>query len=355
MAGRSDDGELETLFQNGDPEDRRKDLNWRLWIKNYLGVTACLASGIFTGLVPATFRYVQDRGYTAFQLNFFSDLLLISVVLCVAVYNKTNLIPTSYNQALCLVFEGVGRFFALLCLFSAYRYLPPANADTVINPGKIVFVAILSCLCLQEIPTPVTMFGSLWCIAGVALIGYSGMTKEVPATTVDSENVALGMTLAIVAGLITSMLTVNIKGLLSSGTTRTMILTYAYSISTVLAGAATTFTSKTWILEPTAAAVLCAGLLGQFGGTVLLYVGLKLVEVNAATALRQVDVFSAFGLQWALLGFAPTIFDGFGLTCIFIGTFSIVIWEARVSRKKEKHVRFMEELEFIPTHPDDVS
>ncbi|KAI8505032.1 hypothetical protein Bbelb_171410 [Branchiostoma belcheri] len=269
--GDGEDSEkLENIFQHrNSDEDPEKGFDCCLWFKKQWGVTACLLSGLFKGVVPAAFRYVEDRGYTEYQLHFFNDLLLASAGLCAAVYNKTSLIPTDCKQFLRLVFQGVGRFFAILCQFSAYRYLPPANAEIVMGPSGIVFTAILSLIFLQEIPTHATIFGSLWCIAGVVLIGYSGMINEVPYTTVDSDNV---------------------------------------------------------------------GLLGKFGGTVLLYAGLKLVEVNAATALQQVNAFSGFGLQWAI-----------------IGTVSIVIWEALVRRKKEKHVRIMEQFKFTLTHPDNDS
>ncbi|XP_078679881.1 solute carrier family 35 member G2-like [Branchiostoma floridae x Branchiostoma belcheri] len=351
-----DPEKLGRLFQDlNSDEDPEKGFNWCLWFKKQWGVAACLAYGLFKGVVPAAFRYVQDRGYTAYQLNFFTDLLLASAGLCAAVYNKTSIIPTDCKQALRLVFQGVGLFFAILCQFSAYRYLPPANAEIVMGPSQIVFTAILSLIFLQEIPTHATIFGSLWCIAGVVLIGYSGMINEVPSTTVDSDNVGLGMALSLVTALLLAILSVDVKGLLASGASTTMSLTYAYSIPTILAGATTIFTSKTWLLEPTAAAVLCAGLLGKFGGTVLLYVGLKLVEVNAVTALGQVNAFPAFGLQWAIIGFAPTIFDGFGLSCIFIGTCSIVIWEAIVRRKKDEHTKFLKQLDFNVTPPNNDS
>ncbi|XP_078679884.1 solute carrier family 35 member G2-like isoform X1 [Branchiostoma floridae x Branchiostoma belcheri] len=355
--GDGEDSEkLENIFQHrNSDEDPEKGFDCCLWFKKQWGVTACLLSGLFKGVVPAAFRYVEDRGYTEYQLHFFNDLLLASAGLCAAVYNKTSLIPTDCKQFLRLVFQGVGRFFAILCQFSAYRYLPPANAEIVMGPSGIVFTAILSLIFLQEIPTHATIFGSLWCIAGVVLIGYSGMINEIPSTTVDSDNVGLGMTLSLVTALLFAMLSVDVKGLLASGTTTTMVLSYAYSIPTVLAGLTSIFTSKTWLLEPTSAAVLCAGLLGKFGGTVLLYAGLKLVEVNAATALGQVNAFSGFGLQWAIIGFVPTMFDGFGLTCIFIGTVSIVIWEALVRRKKDKHVRIMEQFKFTLTHTDNDS
>ncbi|XP_019619572.1 PREDICTED: solute carrier family 35 member G2-like [Branchiostoma belcheri] len=355
--GDGEDSEkLEELFQDqNSDEDPEKDFDWCLWFKKQWGVAACLASGLFKGVVPAAFRYVEDRGYTEYQLNFFNDLLLASAGLCVAGCTETSLIPTTYKQARSLMFQGVGRFFAILCQFSAYRYLPPANAEIVMGPSGIVFTAILSLIFLQEIPTHATIFGSLWCIAGVVLIGYSGMINEVPSTTIDSHNVGLGMALAIVTALLFAMLSVDVKGLLASGTSTTMVLSYAYSIPTILAGVTAIFTSKTWLLEPTSAAVLCAGLLGKFGGTVLLYAGMKLVEVNAATALQQVNAFSGFWLQWAIIGFAPTIFDGFGLTCIFIGTVSIVIWEAIVRRKKDEYTKFLNQLDFNVTPPNNDS
>ncbi|XP_078674718.1 solute carrier family 35 member G2-like [Branchiostoma floridae x Branchiostoma belcheri] len=322
-----------------DTELIMKDFGGRLWRKNHLGVAACLASGIFAGLVPATLRYVEDRGYTAYQLNFFSDLLLVSVVLCVAACHKTSLIPTSYSQFFRLVFQGVGRFLGILCQFAAYRYAPPAKADAVMDPTTIVFVAALSYLFLQEIPTSATMFGGLWCIAGVALVGYSGVTNRVPSAADSDDDVSVGtaVMLVIIAALLAAMLRVNIKGLLESGTTRTVILSYTYGIDIVLSGVLAICTSQTWFLEPAAAAVLFAGCVSRCSGVALMYAGLKLVEVNAATALLQINAFPAFGLQWAILGFAPAILDGFGLTFIFIGMFFVVIWETLVRHKKKYH------------------
>ncbi|XP_066304245.1 solute carrier family 35 member G2-like isoform X2 [Branchiostoma lanceolatum] len=352
-SGIDESGKLDKLFQDQDSEDPEKDIDSRLRFKNYWGVAACLAYGLASGLVPATSRYVQDRGYTAYQMNFFNDLLLLSAILCVAAYHRTNLLTTNYKQVFRLTFNGVGRFLGILCQVSAYRYAPPANAETVINPSSIVFVAILSCIFIKEIPTRPTMFGSLWCIAGVALLGYSGISNKGPST-VDSDNVnvALGIVLAIIAGLIFAMLTVNIKILLDS-TPKTMVMTYTYSIATVSAGVATLFTSQTWYLESTTAAVLFANCVSRCAGICFLYAGLKLVEVNAAYALFQTNAFSAYALQWILLGFAPTTFDGFGLTCILIGTFSVVVWEAVVRKKKEKHGKFMKQLDFDVTPPNN--
>ncbi|XP_078611538.1 uncharacterized protein LOC144881982 [Branchiostoma floridae x Branchiostoma japonicum] len=346
-----DDKELDGLFRDKTSEDTKKDIDLRIWFKNHWGVAACLASGLFLGLVPATSRFVQDRGYTAYQLNLFNDLLIISAVLCVAIYHRTNLLPTNRGQVFRLILNGVGRFFGILCQISAYRYAPPANAETVINPGSIVFVVLLSCIFIKEMPTRMTMFGSVWCIAGVSLLGYSGITNKGPST-VDTDDTVLGMVLAVVAALIFAMLMINIKMVMKS-TSKTMILTYTYGIASVLSGLATIFTSETWHLEPTAAAVLFANCASRGTGIVLLYVGLKLVEINAATAMFQVNAFSAYGLQWAMLGFVPTIFDGFGLTCILIGTFSVGIWEALVRRKKDKHVRFMKRLDFNVTPPNN--
>ncbi|CAH1232986.1 RTL1 [Branchiostoma lanceolatum] len=150
-SGIDESGKLDKLFQDQDSEDPKKDIDGRIWFKNYWGVAACLAYGLASGLVPATSRYVQDRGYTAYQMNFFNDLLLLSAILCVAAYHRTNLLTTNYKQVFRLTFNGVGRFLGILCQVSAYRCAPPANAETVINPSSIVFVAILSCIFIKEL------------------------------------------------------------------------------------------------------------------------------------------------------------------------------------------------------------
>ncbi|XP_078590225.1 uncharacterized protein LOC144870259 [Branchiostoma floridae x Branchiostoma japonicum] len=344
-----DTKKLDGRLQDGDSED--KDTGCCPWFKNHLGVAACLGHGLIYGVVPATSRYVQDRGYTAFQLNLFNDLLIVIAVLCVAAYHRPNLVPTSREQAFRLVCQGVGRFVGILCQFSAYRYAPPATAETVISPSTIILVAILSCIFIKEMPTRATIFGSLWCLAGIALLGYSGITNEGPSTG-DTHNVGLGMGLAFSTALLFSMLYVNDKILLES-TSKTMILTYTYSIATVLSGLFTIFTSQTWYLEPTSAAVLFANCASRGTAVVLMYVGLKLVEINAAMALAQADAFSSFGLQWALLGLPPTIFDGLGVTCILIGMISICVWEALVQRKKDKHGKLMKQLDFNVPPPDN--
>ncbi|XP_078585212.1 solute carrier family 35 member G2-like [Branchiostoma floridae x Branchiostoma japonicum] len=351
MTTGGDNDELDELFQDRNSENTEKDTNCCLWLKNHSGVAACLASGLFIGIVPATSRYIQDSGYTAFQINFFNDLLLFIAVLCVVAYQRKSLLPTNCGQVFRLVFQGVGRFVGTLCQIQAYRYAPPATAETIINPSTIVFVVILSCIFIKEMPTCATIFGSLWCMAGIVLLGYSSITNK-DTSTQDTDDVVLGTVLAIAAGLLFAMLSVNIKILLES-TSKTMVLTYAYSTATVLSGVATIFTTKTWYLEPTTAGLLFANCVSRCTSIVLMYVGLKHVEVNAAMALFQVDAFSAFGLQWAILGIAPTMFDGFGLACILIGTISIAIWEGLVLWIEDKHSKLIKQLEFNATLPYD--
>ncbi|CAH1237917.1 SLC35G2 [Branchiostoma lanceolatum] len=308
------------------------------------GVAACLASGLFIGFVPATSRYVQDRGYTPYQMFLFNDSLILLAVLFVGVFNKTNLWPTSLKQAFWLICQGICRYVSITCQFISYRKIPPANAETIWSACMPVFVFTLSCVFLHEIPTCVTNLGSLWCTAGVVLLGYSDFVNRWPST--DAADAGIGVALAVTAALTYAMLSVNAKSLLGY-TSRTMVMTYTYGITTVTAGITAGLTSTVWRLEPETAGVLAVSCISYALGVLFFYLGLKLVEVNAVTALVQLNAFSAYGLQWAMLGFAPTVLDGLGLACVLVGTSSVAMWEALARWKDERHVVFMKRLNFF--------
>ncbi|XP_078618166.1 solute carrier family 35 member G2-like [Branchiostoma floridae x Branchiostoma japonicum] len=323
-------------------EDKIKGTTWRSCFKNQLGVAACLAGGLFAGLVPATSRYVQDRGYTAIQLHLFNDVLILLVPLCIVAYQKTNLRLKDYKQALHLMFQGLGRFVNILCHIYAYQFVPPANAETVHNASAPVFCVIFSCTFLQEDPSCATIVGSLWCIAGVVLLGYGSFVNKGSSTDWD---VGLGMGLAIFSAIFHGAMNVHAKGL-AENTSRTMMMVYTYVISTVCAGIALCFTSVTWHLELFTAAMLSLSCVSTAFRVLFFYLALKLVEVNAISALYQVNVFPAYGLQWLMLGFVPTVLEGFGLGCVLIGTSCVAIWEASARWKANRHRTFMKELNF---------
>ncbi|XP_066283446.1 solute carrier family 35 member G2-like [Branchiostoma lanceolatum] len=310
------------------------------FLQNLSGVLACLASGLFKGPVPATSRYVENRGYTPYQILFMDDLLILLVALCIAVYNRTDMFPNDWKQGFRLLFQGLTRFTSVLCLFTSYRLVPPANVEAVWSASMPVCVVALSFIFLQEIPTRVTMFGILWCVAGVVLLGYGNLVNK---WSTDTTEVAQGMLLAVAGALIHSMLDVGAKNLLEC-TPRVKVVTYTYVISTVCAGFGACINSSTWHLEPETATVLTMSCVSHGTCMLLFYIGLRLVEVNAVTALTQLSAFSAYGVQWAMLGFPPTLLDGLGLTSVLIGTSSVAIWEARARWKEEKHKELMKGL-----------
>ncbi|XP_035689144.1 solute carrier family 35 member G2-like [Branchiostoma floridae] len=332
------------------PEDQEKDSDKRLWIKKMSGVAACLAHGFFIGPVPVLSRYVEDRGYTPYQILFLFDLLISLVALGITVYQRTNMLPNDWKQGAKLLFQGLTQFTSILCLYTSYRLIPPANAEVVWNAGMPVFVVALSCVFLEEIPTRVTVLGSMWCIAGVALLGYGSFVNM--KSSADTADITFGIVLTITGAFIHSMQNVGAKGLLES-TPRAKVVTYTYGISTVIAGIGAFITSSTWHLEPVPAAVLVLSCVSHALFVLFLYIALKLVEVNAVTALFQLSAFSAYSVQWAMLGFAPTVLDGLGLTCVLIGTFSIVIWEAFARWKEQKHMTLMRQLDFNAMQRND--
>ncbi|KAI8498464.1 hypothetical protein Bbelb_236660 [Branchiostoma belcheri] len=286
---------MEKLFQDQNPEHQKKGTNrWQLWFKKLSGVVACLASGLFKGPVPATSRYVENRGYTPYQILFFDDLLIFLVALCITVYQRPNMLPNNWKHGVRLLFQGLARFTSILCLFTSYQFVPPANAEAVWSASMPVFVIALSCIFLRESPTRVTMFGIPWCVTGVALLGYGNFVHEWSST--DTANIARGMVLAITGALIHSLLDVGAKGLLES-TPREKLVTYTYAISTVFAGVGAFITGSTWHLEPQTARVLAFSCFSHGTCMFFFYLGLKLVEVNAVTALMQLSAFSAYGLQ----------------------------------------------------------
>ncbi|XP_035695693.1 uncharacterized protein LOC118429315 [Branchiostoma floridae] len=253
------------------------------------------------------------------------------------------MLPKGWKHGANLIFLGCTRFTSLLCLFMSYQYIPPANAEAVWNASMPVFVVTLSCIFLQQIPTRVTVLGSMWCVAGVVLLGYGSFVNM--TSSANTADVTLGQILAVTGALIHSIGDVGAKYLLES-TPREKVVTYVYAFSSVYAGIGVFVTSTTWHLEPVTATVLVLSCCSHGMSVLFFYLGLKSVEVNAVTAMIQLSAFSAYGLQWAMLGFAPTVLDGLGLTCVLIGAFSIVIWEARGSWKEQKHLAFMEQLDF---------
>ncbi|XP_035691920.1 uncharacterized protein LOC118426541 [Branchiostoma floridae] len=339
--------EMSKHLRNGNPEDQ--GVNWRLWAKNLSGVAACLASSFFKGPVPATSRYVIDRGYTPYQMLFLDDLLIFLVALSITVYQRIDMLPKGWRHGVHLIFLGCARFTSVICLFTAFQFIPPATAEAVWNASMPVFVVTLSCIFLQQIPTRVTILGSMWCVAGVVLLGYGSFVNM--TSSADTTDVTLGQILAVTGALIHSMLDVGAKNILET-TPRAKAVMYTYALSTLSAGIGAFVTSSTWQLEPVTATVLVLSCCSHGVGMMFFYIGLKLVEVNAVTALIQLSAFPAYGVQWAMLGFAPTVLDGVGLSCVLIGAFSIVIWEALVSWKEQNHLAFIGQLDFNVTKPN---
>eukprot|EP00058_Branchiostoma_floridae_P022472 XP_002607962.1 hypothetical protein BRAFLDRAFT_74911 [Branchiostoma floridae] len=243
-----------------------------------------------------------------------------------------------------------GAILSVLCLFMAYQFIPPATAEAVWNASMPVFVVTLSCIFLQQIPTRVTIIGSTCCVGGVVLLSYGSFVNMTSSSK--TTDVTLGQILAVTGALIHSMLDVGAKSILEI-TPRTMSVMYTYAISSLSAGIGAFVTSTTWHLEPVTVTVLVLSCCSHGLGILFFYLGLKLVEVNAVTALIQLSAFSAYGLQWAMLGFAPTVLDGLGLTCVLLGAFSIVIWEAIGSWKEQKRSALIEQLGFNVTKPND--
>ncbi|XP_066302619.1 uncharacterized protein [Branchiostoma lanceolatum] len=338
------------LFQDANSEDQKKGRDWRLWIKGLSGVAACVLCGLFHGPVPALSRYVQDRGYTPLQIIVLVEVLIFLGALCIALYQRTDMLPKNWKDGAHLLFQGLTRFTSMLCLFTAHQFIPPANSEVVWNACKPVFVATLSCIIFQETPTRVTVFGSTWCVAGVVLLGYGSFVNTGSST--DTADVTFGMVLTVTGALIHAMMNVGAKVLLKS-TSRAKVVTYTYVISAVSAGVGAGVTRSTWYINPETATIL-ALILGCYIMVVLFfYIGLKLVEVNQLTALYQFSAFSAYGVQQAMLGFAPTILEYLGLTCVLIGTFSIMILEVLARWKEEKHGALVEQLHFNVTPSND--
>ncbi|XP_035688617.1 uncharacterized protein LOC118424187 [Branchiostoma floridae] len=223
--------EMSKHLRNGNSEDQGG--NWRLWAKNLSGVAACLASSFFKGPVPATSRYVIDRGYTPYQMLFLDDLLIFLVALSITVYQRIDMLPKGWKHGVHLIFLGCARFTSVICLFTAFQFIPPATAEAVWNASMPVFVVTLSCIFLQQIPTRVTILGSMWCVAGVVLLGYGSFVNM--TSSADTTDVTLGQILAVTGALIHSMLDVGAKNILET-TPRAKAVMYTYAISTLSAG-----------------------------------------------------------------------------------------------------------------------
>ncbi|XP_078611138.1 uncharacterized protein LOC144881742 isoform X3 [Branchiostoma floridae x Branchiostoma japonicum] len=131
------DETLEQLFHSSD--DKKAGLqdddaaSTSLCNKKQVGVAACLMSAFIAGAIPSTSRYVQDRGYTPYQIIFFNDLLISLAALGVIIYHRTGIHVSSYKRRAQLFFQGVFRFVGQVFLVMSFLYVHPALAENVTN------------------------------------------------------------------------------------------------------------------------------------------------------------------------------------------------------------------------------
>ncbi|XP_078610978.1 solute carrier family 35 member G2-like [Branchiostoma floridae x Branchiostoma japonicum] len=332
-AGRQDDDAASTSLCNE--------------ILKQLGVAACLLAAIIAGTIPSTSRYVQDRGYTPYQIIFFNDLLISLVALGVIIYYRTDIRVSSYKRQAQLIFQGVFRFVGQLFLMLAYLYVPPANAENVSNASIPVFSVIVAGIFLHEIPSLVVIFGSICNIIGVILLGYGSLYEELSHTEPHTERAFVGFGLAVASAVISACLNTSIRSLLQNAIVpKSLLLACAHGVCSVLAGVLACIFSSTWQLDAISSGVLIVNVTTHGIFIALLYAGLEFVEVNAQSALRQVPALSAYVLQWVLLGFKPTIYEVIGLACIVAGTSAVVVVGLVERWEQKKRVTFADEMSF---------
>ncbi|XP_035694949.1 solute carrier family 35 member G2-like isoform X2 [Branchiostoma floridae] len=313
-------------------------------------------SAIIAGTIPSTSRYVQDRGYTPYQIIFFNDLLITLAALGVIIYYRTDIRVSSYKRRAQLFFHGVFRFVGQVFLVMSFLYVPPALAENVTNASIPVFAVIVAGMFLREVPSPVVIFGSICNIIGVILFGYGSFYEELSHTEPHTERAALGFGLAVASAAISACINTNTRSLLQNAIVpKRLLCVCAHGICSVLAGVLASIFSSTWQLDAISSGALIVNVTTHGIFIALLYAGLEFVEVNTQSALRQVTALSAYVLQWAILGLKPTIYEDIGVVCIVAGTLAVVV-VGLVGRWKDRNrVSFVAKMGFNDIYDRDVA
>ncbi|XP_006816062.1 solute carrier family 35 member G1-like [Saccoglossus kowalevskii] len=350
------DRDVLRLFNNEGDENG----NWKCctncqWsnglLKSVFGVSLSLLTGISFAVSNLFIALGVLYGLPPLQLTFLCNMVLVVSVIPPIIYTRATLIPENPADTVFLVSLGVARTFASIAIIYSLVYIPIGNV-TAISGGTIpIFSALGATIFLGEpwkiadiVASAINVAGTLLITRPTFLFGedtqfatYEGDADYYKQISTSQIVVGYSLVVGSSVGYSTVYILIRILGERVSIFTKLFYADFTATSMTLIIMFA--FGRPIWEMDSSVAWYMVGMAIFDVSGQWSRFGSLELERTAVVTLLSNIEVVTAYILQYFFMQLRPTSLDITGAVLVVLGSIVISSEALYDSWKTEKESR----------------